>query len=270
VIEYDNMPKSNENADKIHNSLENNKTNQENKNNLLSFAGPEQIVYEGSKVFLEGHSSKPNQKLKWKQIGEPKVELKYESKDDEEFKTKNPYFMAPYISIDFDNRNSSNSVNTHNDNKIKPFVKLTFELTAQDQTDTISSPPSTVNIIIKMVQRALVFQGGGSLGAYEAGVFKALCDVLVAKDNKIKEKKNRPLFDVIAGSSIGAVNAAIIVGSIKRRIENKDKNYSYSSFSDTINTPSVVAEIQESAPSIWKDTANDLDKFWNEISTSTW
>ena len=54
------MPKSNENADDIHNMSENNKINQENKNNLLAFAGPEQIVYEGSKVFLEGHRSKPN------------------------------------------------------------------------------------------------------------------------------------------------------------------------------------------------------------------
>jgi hypothetical protein len=44
-------------------------------NNLVAFAGPEQIVYEGSKVFLEGQSFPPNQKLIWKQIEGPKVEL---------------------------------------------------------------------------------------------------------------------------------------------------------------------------------------------------
>ncbi len=68
------------------------------------------------------------------------------------------------------------------------------------------------------------------------------------------------------------VNAAIIVGSIKKRIEDKDKNNSYSSSSSstTINTSSTATEKQESAASIWKDTANDLDRFWNEISTSTW
>lgn len=46
----------------------------------------------------------------------------------------------------------------------------------------------------------LVLQGGGSLGAYECGVYKTL-----AKHN-IK-------FDVIVGTSIGAVNASIIAGS---------------------------------------------------------
>src|SRR6476646_8494189 len=265
------MSKSNENPDDIHNSSENNKPNQEKKNNLLAFAGPEQIVYEGSKVFLEGHSSQPNQKLIWKQTGGPKVDLKYEGKEDENSKIKNPYFKAPYIAIDFGNRSSSSSVITDNNNKIKPFAKLTFELTAQDQTKTISSPPSTVNIIVKMVQRALVLQGGGSLGAYEAGVFQALCDYFIEKNRESKVKRNRPLFDVIAGSSIGAVNAAIIVGSIKKRIEDKDKNNSYSSSSSstTINTSSTATEKQESAASIWKDTANDLDRFWNEISTST-
>jgi predicted acylesterase/phospholipase RssA len=50
------------------------------------------------------------------------------------------------------------------------------------------SLPSFVNIIVKMVQRALVFQGSGSLGAYEAGVFKALCEGLIEEDNKIKAK----------------------------------------------------------------------------------
>jgi len=44
-------------------------------------------------------------------------------------------------------------------------------------------------------------QGGGSLGAYECGVYKTLA--------------NRGIkFDIIAGTSIGAINAAIIVGSI--------------------------------------------------------
>jgi NTE family protein len=49
-------------------------------------------------------------------------------------------------------------------------------------------------------ETVLVLQGGGSLGAYECGVYKTL-----AKHN-IK-------FDVIVGTSIGAVNASIIVGS---------------------------------------------------------
>jgi len=42
---------------KFYDSLENNKMNQDKKeNNIFAFAGPEQIVYEDSKVFLDGHS----------------------------------------------------------------------------------------------------------------------------------------------------------------------------------------------------------------------
>jgi NTE family protein len=43
-------------------------------------------------------------------------------------------------------------------------------------------------------------QGGGSLGAYECGVYKTL-------------EKHGIELDIVAGTSIGAVNAAIIVGS---------------------------------------------------------
>jgi NTE family protein len=50
------------------------------------------------------------------------------------------------------------------------------------------------------VENVLVLQGGGSLGAFACGVFKAL----VKKSVRI---------DIVAGTSIGAVNAAIIVGS---------------------------------------------------------
>jgi NTE family protein len=46
-------------------------------------------------------------------------------------------------------------------------------------------------------ESVLVLQGGGSLGAYECGVYKCLY-------------KNQIKFDVLAGSSIGAVNASII------------------------------------------------------------
>src|SRR5215218_5315931 len=50
------------------------------------------------------------------------------------------------------------------------------------------------------IDNVLVLQGGGSLGAFACGVFKALV------------KKNIRI-DIAAGTSIGAVNAAVIVGS---------------------------------------------------------
>ena len=50
------------------------------------------------------------------------------------------------------------------------------------------------------VENVLVMQGGGSLGAFAVGAFKALV-------------KHNVRIDIAAGTSIGAVNAAIIVGS---------------------------------------------------------
>jgi len=54
-------------------------------------------------------------------------------------------------------------------------------------------------------QRVLILQGGGALAAYEAGVFEALSEQLS------KEDTDRPLFDIIAGTSGGAINAALLV-----------------------------------------------------------
>ncbi len=50
------------------------------------------------------------------------------------------------------------------------------------------------------LENVLVLQGGGSLGAFGCGVFKSLA-------------KNDIKLDIIAGTSIGGVNAAIIAGS---------------------------------------------------------
>ena len=51
----------------------------------------------------------------------------------------------------------------------------------------------------KKIENVLVLQGGGSLGAFGCGVFKAI------ENNKIK-------LDIVAGTSIGGINAALIVG----------------------------------------------------------
>jgi len=50
------------------------------------------------------------------------------------------------------------------------------------------------------IENVLILQGGGSLGAFGCGVFKSL----VKNDIKI---------DILAGTSIGALNATIIAGS---------------------------------------------------------
>lgn len=67
---------------------------------------------------------------------------------------------------------------------------------------------------IPPVQRALVLQGGGALGAYEVGALKAICDNLmgIAKCNEQEQ-----LFDIVAGTSIGAMNAAVLLSNVINR-----------------------------------------------------
>ena len=65
--------------------------------------------------------------------------------------------------------------------------------------------------------RALIFQGGGSLGAYEAGAYRAFYELLSERDKKIG-REDHNLFDIVAGTSIGSMNAAVLVSYVK---ENK-------------------------------------------------
>jgi NTE family protein len=101
------------------------------------------------------------------------------------------------------------------------------------------------------IQRALVLQGGGSLGAYEAGVFNALYYWIKKENDTIGEKDN--IFDVIAGTSIGAINAAFLVGHVTKKRKEENKN------------------VRES----WEDSAEKLEEFWksrlaSNINLSRW
>ena len=66
-------------------------------------------------------------------------------------------------------------------------------------------------------ERAIVLQGGGSLGAYGAGVYSGLFESLSKMDAK-EGNKGKPIFDIIAGTSIGAINAAVLVSYV---VENQ-------------------------------------------------
>jgi NTE family protein len=75
-------------------------------------------------------------------------------------------------------------------------------------------------------QRALVLQGGEALGAYEVGVIKTLYKHIVKGDQKTGcnyGNGDRPIFDVIAGTSLGAMIAAVLVGNVvHQRNSNPD------------------------------------------------
>ena len=60
------------------------------------------------------------------------------------------------------------------------------------------------------INRALIFQGGGSLGAYEAGAYKAINEELSAHFRSVG-RGNEPIFHIVSGTSIGAINAPLLV-----------------------------------------------------------
>ncbi len=82
------------------------------------------------------------------------------------------------------------------------------------------------------IHRALVLQGGGTLGAYEAGILKILCKNLAEQDKENGEE-NKMLFDIVAGTYIGATNGAILV---RQFLETKS----------------------------WEKAADKLEKFWTK------
>lgn len=74
-------------------------------------------------------------------------------------------------------------------------------------------------IINQENQRALVLSGGGALGAYEAGAILELCEYLIEKDKQDKKIDN-PVFNTVSGTSIGSINACILVSEY---LENRKK-----------------------------------------------
>ena len=77
-------------------------------------------------------------------------------------------------------------------------------------------------------ETVLVMQGGGSLGAYECGVYKAL------------EKRGIKL-DIVSGTSIGAINAGIIAGSKNNKPAEDLENF-WLHVSESM-TPPVFSDI---------------------------
>ncbi|MFW5966365.1 MAG: patatin-like phospholipase family protein, partial [Persicimonas sp.] len=60
------------------------------------------------------------------------------------------------------------------------------------------------------IRRAIVLSGGGARGAYEAGVLRYILE-------EIPDDLGRPVrFDVISGTSVGAINAGWLAATIDR------------------------------------------------------
>jgi NTE family protein len=99
-------------------------------------------------------------------------------------------------------------------------------------------------------QVVLVLQGGGALGAYQVGVYQALHEAGVEPD-------------WVVGTSIGAINAALIAGNkpehrlaklheFWRRVERKDIWHSWPSWSGFPDTLSYMATVTGGIPNFFR------------------
>jgi len=111
-------------------------------------------------------------------------------------------------------------------------------------------------------QRALVFQGGGSLGAYEAGAYKAFYELASERDKNIG-RKDKPLFDIVAGTSIGAMNASILVSYVKEKKTWRGSAERLTEFWEHLATESVVDKMPGFTQ--WWDYSHSLN---NIVATS--
>jgi hypothetical protein len=87
----------------------------------------------------------------------------------------------------------------------------------------------------------LVLQGGGALGSYQAGVYEALAS-------------SEYLPDWVAGISIGAINAAIIVGN---KPENRVKRLR-SFWEEVTAQTNLVQSAPVGSPAVWQQTSSAL------------
>ncbi|HKG88231.1 MAG TPA: patatin-like phospholipase family protein [Nitrososphaeraceae archaeon] len=135
-------------------------------------------------------------------------------------------FKAPYI---------------RDENRVTTTLNFRVYI-ADKNTASNEKIPYDAKVVVKRVHRAIIFQGGVALGAYEAGVFQALVEKLSAQEEddvskKLKDEK-RPLFDIIGGTSIGAMNAAIVASSVIKHGNNHDSKS-------------------------WKNAVEKVRQFWN-------
>jgi len=96
--------------------------------------------------------------------------------------------------------------------------------------------------MISRVNRALIFQGGGSLGAYEAGAYRAIKEEL-SKYNRAKGREDEPIFHIVSGTSIGAINAAILVSYVKEHKTWEGSDERLVEFWEYLSTESSVEKI---------------------------
>ena len=99
-----------------------------------------------------------------------------------------------------------------------------------------------MRFMVPNVNRALIFQGGGSLGAYEAGCYKAAKEDL-SDYFKSEGRENDTIFHIVSGTSIGAINAALLVSYVKENKTWEGSGERLVDFWDYLSTQASVENI---------------------------
>ena len=106
------------------------------------------------------------------------------------------------------------------------------------------------------IENVLVLQGGGSLGAFSCGVFKALAESGVK-------------IDILAGTSIGGVNAAIIAGSKNKQPEVALEQFWLELAENSIDLTSPPPPLMPSifsSPSTHNDLESSYSNYYQQAS----
>ena len=234
----------------------------------------EYVASEGSTVVfdaLELMSSKhANNKTPFDENNNPKFES-WNQKRDDEIQVRNLttgqngriyWFKAPYLRDERDGKAVTTSLNFK--------LKILGEDTSYN-----------AKVVVKRVQRAIIFQGGVALGAYEAGVLQTLVQELDKKEeDQVKEglkDKRRPLFDIIAGTSIGAMNAAIVAGHIIKHNNNNHDSKIWKNAVERVrqfwdsqrHEQPTLADVAAMNPfyQFWRDNLHNTSKIFKHSST---
>ena len=106
------------------------------------------------------------------------------------------------------NRTMSTTPKTRTARSLSTTPRTPMPRTVPDVTRLKAIQAPAPRVDMRQARKALVLQGGGALGAYQAGVYAALSEV------------RQPPPQWIAGVSIGAINAALIAGNVPgKRVE---------------------------------------------------
>ena len=133
-------------------------------------------------------------------------------------------------------------------------------MNANNRPNPTATLENFAELLAPYASKALVLQGGGALGAYQGGVFEALCEVGIEPD-------------WLSGVSIGGINAAIIAGNTRGNQLDRLRD-----FWDTVSSRNVTQFVPDGEAfrlfqnqiSAWSSMTVGLPGFYTPRTLSPW